>query len=84
MTSNREDRMIRSLATLTAPAPSPVRVERTRARCHSVLARQRKRQQSLEQERPTVARFVDALVLLALAGYLAGAVSEAVWLGSFF
>jgi hypothetical protein len=84
MTSNREDRIMRSLAGLTPPAPSRDRVERTRARCHSVLARHRKRQRSLEQERPIVARFLDAMVLLALAVYLVGAVSEAVWLGSFF
>jgi hypothetical protein len=84
MTANQNDGIVRTLAGLRSPAPSADRVERTRSRCHAVLAQQRKRQGSLRQERPPGARFVDAMVLGVLAVYLAGAVSEAVWLGSFF
>jgi hypothetical protein len=84
MTGNQDDGIVRALAGLRAPAPSADRVERTRSRCHAALAQHRKRQRSLRQERPTVSRFVDAMVLGVLAAYLAGAVSEAVWLGSFF
>ena len=84
MTGNQDDGIVRTLAGLRAPAPSADRVERTRSRCHAVLARHRQRQRSLRQEHPTIARFVDVMVLGVLAAYLAGAVSEAVWLGSFF
>jgi hypothetical protein len=84
MTTNQDDGIVRALAALPLAAPSASRVERTRSRCHAVLAQHRKRQRSLGQERPIVVRFVDAMVLGVLAVYLAGAVSEAVWLGSFF
>ena len=83
MTGNQDDGIVRTLAGLRSPAPSAERVERARSRCHAVLAQHRKRQRSLRQERPTIARFVDVMVLGVLTAYLAGAVSEAVWLGSF-
>jgi hypothetical protein len=82
MTGKREGLITRTLASLSSPAPSAHRVERTRTRCHAVMAQRRQRESSLEQERLAVARFLDAMLLFVLGVYLAGAVSEAVRLGS--
>jgi hypothetical protein len=84
MSTNQDDRIGPMLDDLSRPVPSADRVQRTRLRCHAVLAQRRNRQTSLEQKRPVGGRFVDAIVLLVLGVYLAGAVSEAVWLGSSF
>jgi hypothetical protein len=82
MISNQDDTIMRTLAKLRSPAPSADRVQRMRSRCHTILAQRRGRQSSLE-ERPSAARFLDVMLLLVLGVYLAGAVSEAVRLGSF-
>jgi len=84
MSTNQDDSITRMLDDLRTPVPSADRVQRARSRCHDVLAKRRQRQTSLEQKRPIAGRLVEAVVLLALGVYLAGAVSEAVWLGSSF
>ena len=84
MSTTHDDRIGRMLGDLSRPVPSADRVRRTRRQCHAVLAQRRKRQTLYEQKRQAGGRFVDAIVLLALGVYLAGVVSEAVWLGSFF
>lgn len=82
MSTNQDDSITRMLDDLSTPVSSADRVQRTKLRCHAVLAKQR--QTSVEQKRPIAGRLVEAVVLLALGVYLAGAVSEAVWLGSSF
>jgi hypothetical protein len=84
MRTNEHDRIMRTLASMSSPEPSTDRARRTRARCHAALARCRQRQRPLEQQRPVLSRFVDALFLIVLAVYLGGAVGEAVWLSAFF
>lgn len=84
MRTNEDDRIMRTLAGMSSPQPSTDRSRRTRARCHAALRRRRERERPPGQQRPGLARFEDALLLIVLAVYLGGAVGEAVWLSAFF
>jgi hypothetical protein len=70
---------LRALAGLPAPAPSVIRAERLRTRCHRVLDT-RRRQRALPKRSSRHGRALDAACFLVAGIYLAGAISETVWL----
>jgi len=77
--TDTHDPILRGLAGLSAPAPSAIRVERVRTRCHRVLDKRRRQHASPKGSSPG-GRAFDAACLLVAGIYLAGAISEAVWL----
>jgi len=74
-----DDPILGMLADVPPPAPRQVRADRVRMRCHEAFARRRLKQ---ARRRSAAAFGVDAACFLVLGVYLAGAVTEALRLGS--
>ena len=71
------DPMSRVLARLPSAVPSARSVERTRAKCHTALARHQQQRTRPRQPRTFLARVLDAAVFAALSLYLTEAAREA-------
>ena len=71
------DPMSHMLARLASAVPSARSVERTRAKCHAVLARQQQQQTQSRQTGACMARVLDAAIFAALCAYLTEAAREA-------
>ena len=75
------DPIARTLAGLSSPVPSAAHREAVRARCHAAFARRRRRA-SVGNQRSPLAPILDAVLLLVVGVYMAGAITEAVRLGN--